>query len=112
MIPGMGGMDPRQMARMMKQMGINSREIKAKRVVIEGEDGTNLIVSQPSVTEIDMQGQKSFQVAGNISEETAISKEDIELVCEQTGCGKADAENAIKDANGDIAEAILKLKKE
>jgi nascent polypeptide-associated complex subunit alpha len=112
MIPGLGGMNPKQMSQMMRQMGIKTDEIKAVRVVIEKEDG-KLIIDNPSVTQIDMQGQKSYQISGTVREEAASpSEDDIKLVMESAGCSKEEAEAALKEANGDIAQAILKLKKE
>ncbi len=102
------GMDPRQMKRMMKQMGINSTEIEAKRVIIE-TDGENIIIENPSITKIDAQGQISYQISGEEKKETAISEEDITLIMEQTNVDKETATNALKNKNGDIAEAILFL---
>ena len=37
----LGGVNPRQMAQMMKQMGIKVDEIKAQKVVFELENGKN-----------------------------------------------------------------------
>ena len=112
MIPGLGGMNPKQMQQMMRQMGIKADELKAVRVIIEKEDG-KLIIENPSVTQIDMQGQKSFQIAGNVREEAALpSEDDVKLVMESANSTKEEAESALKEANGDIAEAIMKLKKE
>lgn len=105
----MPGIDPKQMKRMMQQMGIKNTEIAATRVVIETDEG-NLIISSPQVTEIEMQGQKSFQIVGNVSKEEKTSEDDIKLIVEQTGATDEQAAAALKEANGDIAEAILKLK--
>lgn len=104
-----GGMDPRQMKRMMAQMGIDSKEIPATKVIIE-TDSERIVVENPQVTEIKMQGQSSFQVAGTVAREQAVSKDDLKLVCEQAGVDEAKAAEAIKEANGDIALAIMKLK--
>jgi len=109
MIPGMGGMDPKQMQKMMKQMGINTVEIDAKRVVIE-TDSENIVITEPSVTQIEMQGQKSYQISGKVSTEQAIKEDDVKMIMEQAGVSREDALAALKEANGDIAEAIMKLK--
>jgi len=111
MIPGMGGMNPKQMQKIMQQMGIKSEEVKAKRVVIEGEEG-NIVISEPQVIAIEMQGQKSFQVTGKIEEKKGPSEEDVRLVAGQTGASAEKARKALEESGGDIAEAILKLKKE
>ncbi|MBI2079341.1 nascent polypeptide-associated complex protein [Candidatus Micrarchaeota archaeon] len=103
-------MDPKQMQRLMKQMGINSREIAAKKVVIEtGEN--NIIITDPQIVEINMQGQKSFQISGNVSVQEQLNNEDVKLIIEQTGVTEEEAVAALKESNGDIAAAILKLKK-
>jgi len=107
----MGGMNPKQMQKLMQQMGIKSEEIKAKRVVIEGEEG-DIVISEPQVVTIEMQGQKSFQITGKIEEKKGASEEDVKLVAEQAGASKEKARKALEEADGDMAEAILKLKKE
>ncbi|MFA6530166.1 MAG: nascent polypeptide-associated complex protein [Candidatus Micrarchaeia archaeon] len=104
----MPNLDPKQMEKMMRQMGINSKQLDAKKVVIEAE-GQNIIITSPQVTEITMQGQKSYQIAGNVSIETPTSEEDISMVVEQTGKTREEAAGALKKANGDIAQAILLL---
>lgn len=101
-------MNPAQMEKLMRQMGIQSHEIPAKRVVIELEEG-NLIIEQPQVTEIRMQGQTSFQIAGQVTKEDRMKEEDIALVMEKTGCTREQAMEALAQNNGDIAEAILRL---
>ncbi|MBI5229223.1 nascent polypeptide-associated complex protein [Candidatus Micrarchaeota archaeon] len=109
MIPNM---DPKQMQKLMNQMGIKSQEIDAEKVVIEKKDGTKLVVMQPSVIQIEMKGAKSFQVSGKVEEvvgKTAM-EEDIELIVAQTGVSREKAGEALKECSGDIAEAILKLK--
>ncbi len=106
-----GGMDPRQMKRMMAQMGIDSTEVPATKVIIE-TDSEKIVIENPQVTEIKMNGESSFQIAGKVVKEAAISKDDLALVREQTGATEEKASQAIKDANGDIALAIMKLKGE
>lgn len=101
-------MNPRQMEKMMAQMGIKSRQVNASRVIIETE-GEKIIISEPQVTEITMQGQKSFQIAGKVSTESATSEDDLKMVMEQTGCTREQAAEALKKSNGDIAQAILEL---
>jgi nascent polypeptide-associated complex subunit alpha len=107
MIPGMGGLDPRKINAMMKQMGIDNKEINALRVIIETEKG-KIIITNPSVTEISMQGNKSFQIAGDVSEEigSIIPDEDIKMVSETAGIPKDKAKKLLLETKGDIAEAI------
>ncbi len=102
-------MDPRQMKRMMSQMGIDSKEIPATRVIIE-TDSEKIVIESPQVTEIKMNGESSFQIAGKVVKESAISKDDVALVSEQAEVSEEKALQAIKESNGDIALAIMRLK--
>ena len=107
MIPGI---NPKQMQAMMKQMGINQVDIPSSRVIIEKEDGDKIIIENPSVIKIKMQGQESFQITGDISEQETekFSEEDIKTIMEKTECSKKDAEKAL-EKTGDLAEAIIEL---
>ena len=108
------GMNPRQMRQAMQRMGIQQQEIDAKEVIIRLED-KEIVISNPSVTKVNMMGQDTYQIVGEESErslgsEPDINDEDIETVAEQAGVSKEEAEQAIKQSKGDLAEAILKLK--
>jgi len=107
-------MDPRAVKQAMKQMGITQEEIQASEVIIKCKD-KEIVISQPAVAKIKMRGEESFQISGNvsvrgISTKPEITEDDIQTVVEQAGVDKETAEKAINDADGDIAEAILKLK--
>ena len=106
------GMDPKNMAKVMKQMGIKSEDIDATKVVIELKEGGRLVVFEPSVVQIEMQGQKSFQISGKISEEHEAGEDDIKMVMEAAGVSREEAMNALRETGGDIAEAIIQLKGE
>ena len=95
----------------MKQMGISQEEIPASKVIIEKTDDSKIIIDYPSVTRIKMQGQESFQITGDIKEETSsplISEDDIKTVIEKTNCTKEQAQEAL-EKTGDLAESILEL---
>ena len=113
MFPGLGGMDPKKMAGMMKQLGIDQDELEVERVVIEKSDGSQIIVSEPSVQKITMKGQVSFQVSGEVSEEEGVeegvSEDDVKLVVEKTGKSEEEVRKVLEEVEGDIAEAIVKL---
>lgn len=110
MIPGMGGMNPRQMQRIMQQMGIKSEEIPASEVIVKKSDGSELVITSPSVVCMEMQGQKSFQISGKVEERSGgPGEEDVKLVMEQAKCSREKAIAALKESKGDIAAAILKL---
>ena len=119
--------NPKQMQQMMLQMGIKSDNIEASRVIIEKKDGGKITIENPTVTVIEMQGQKTFQIAGEIKEEGSDSKgaekeeeketeggiteKDVALVAEQAKVDRETARKALEETNGDIAEAIMKLEK-
>ncbi|MBU1196906.1 nascent polypeptide-associated complex protein [Candidatus Micrarchaeota archaeon] len=113
-------MNPKQMAQMMRQFGIKSQEIPADKVIIHKTDGSTIEIREPQVVALDMQGQKSFQISGTLVEgasepsETEESTEDndVTLIMEQAHVSKEEAEQLLKEADGDIAAAILKAKKE
>ena len=95
----------------MKQMGIAQEEIPASKVIIEKTDNNKLIINNPSVTKIKMQGQETFQIAGDISEESGeveISEQDIQAVIKKTNCSEEQAKQAL-EKTGDLADAILEL---
>lgn len=116
----MPNVDPRQMKNLMAKMGMKSTEIEANRVVIESHEG-NIVITNPQVTKIEMQGTISFQIAGEVSEEQPktdstpieITDEDIQTVSENTGITDKDRiKEALESENGDIAKAIIKLREE
>ena len=111
MIPGM---NPKMMKQAMKKMGISQQDIEASEVIIKTPE-KNIIIRNPSVSKINMQGQETFQIAGDISEEATssepeINEDDIQTVMEQAECTEEKAKEAIEETKGDLAEAILKLK--
>ena len=107
----MPNIDPKQMAKLMKQMGIDTKEIKASEVIISAED-KNIIIEEPQVVEISMHGQRSYQISGKVREEEKLfSEEDVRMVVEQANCTREEAIKALKETKGDIAEAIIKLQK-
>lgn len=104
-------LNPKKMQAVMKQMGISQDEISASRVVIEKTDDSKIIIENPSVTKVKMQGQESFQISGEISEqgaEVGISKEDVQTVVEKTGKSEEEAKESL-EKTGDLAESILEL---
>lgn len=103
--------NPRQMEKVMRQLGMKTENIDASEVIIRLNSGGELVVSNPGVQKVTMAGQESLQISGEITERGAISPEDIAIVAEKAGVPRAEAEKALKDADGDIAGAILGLSK-
>jgi alpha-NAC-related protein len=106
-----GGVNPKQMAGMMKKMGISQEQLAVRRVVFEMDDG-NLVVENADVMRIKMQGQESFQVTGDVVEEAVevFSDDDVEMVMSQSGKGEDVVREVLEKCGGDIAEAIVSLK--
>ena len=132
---GGGGMNPRKMKQMMKQMGIDVTELDAEEVVIRTAD-EELVFSDVQVTRMDAQGQETYQVVGEptVSEvgaeasetagavesgaetseadddgDAAIPEDDVELVATRAGVSKGDAREALEAEDGDLAAAIARL---
>ena len=109
MIPGM---NPRKMQQMMRKMGISQQEIDATEVIIKTAE-KELVISNPQVSKVNMMGQETFHIIGNVEErsrEIDISDEDIRTVMEQANADKKSAKEAIEKNNGDLAAAIMELK--
>lgn len=110
---GRGGMNSRKMQQMMKQMGIDMEEISDVEEVIIKTKEKDLVFEEAEVTKMNAQGKTIFQVIGEpnqIEKETEPDEEDIELVMEQADATKEEAKKALKEKEGDIADAIVELK--
>jgi nascent polypeptide-associated complex subunit alpha len=105
------GVNPKQMQAVMKQMGISQIDIDASQVIIKKNDGKRLVIDNPSVVKIKMQGQESFQITGESREESdeKYSEEDVKTVMEKASVKKDVAKKALEKSGGDLAEAILEL---
>ena len=106
------GMNPKMIQQAMKKMGMKQEEIDAEEVIIKGKNKT-LIIKQPSVQKINMMGQDSFQITGNVhevQESTEISEDDIKTVMEQAKVSESKAREALENNNGDLAAEIISLK--
>ena len=62
-------MNPREMQKAMKRLGIKQEEIDALEVIIKTPT-KNLIIRNPHVSRINMMGQETLQVSGEIEEST------------------------------------------
>ena len=110
-------MSPRNAKRMMQRMGMNMGEMPDVQEVIFRTSDKEIVVENPQVAVLDMQGQKIFQVTGEINEraletqtaKVTIPEEDAQLVADQTGKSMEDAKRALEASDGDLAKAILLL---
>ncbi len=105
-------LNPRKIERMMRQMGMQATEIDAEEVIIKTRD-KEIVISQPQVTKINMMGQETFQIIGQIEEKPKkpFTEEDVRLVMKRTGASEEEVKNTLEETNGDLAQAILRLKK-
>ncbi len=101
------GMNQKQLQQAMKKLGVKQEEIQASEVIIKCNN-KNLVIKNPNILKVNMMGQESLQITGEIQEET-ITEEDITTVAEQSQTTKEEAKKALKETNGDLAAAILKL---
>ena len=135
---GGGGLNPRKMKQMMKQMGIDVDELDANRVVIETPDD-DLVFEAPQVTRMDAQGQQTYQIVGDPevvadagtsgsaaaiegdadaapsdatagdSGADAIPAADVSLVADRAGVPESMARETLEAHDGDLAAAIADL---
>jgi len=114
-------MNPRETKRMMQRMGMNMDSVPDVEQVIIRTSSKEIVVEQPEVAILEMQGQKIFQVIGGQVTEKAperkataapvitVSEEDVQLVADQTGKSPDAARKALEECEGDLAKAILLL---
>ncbi|MHA1903283.1 MAG: nascent polypeptide-associated complex protein [Candidatus Thorarchaeota archaeon] len=125
---GFRGMSPKQMARMMKKMGIEQTDVSGVKEVIIRFEEKEWVISDAQVSMIKQAGSESFQVSGTKTErgltsvpvsseqeiptkEIEIPIEDAALVAGQTGVDIEVAKEVLRETEGDLAAAILKLRK-
>lgn len=104
MIPGV---NPKLLKKAMKRMGVKQEEIDAEEVVIKCK-GKNLVIRNPKVSKVNVMGQESLQISGEIEEEKS-SDDDVKTVMEKANCSIEKAKEALEKADGDLASAILSL---
>ena len=104
--------NPKQLEKMAKKMGIQSTQIKAEEVIIKTQD-SDILIHNPQVSKVNMMGQETFQISGEIEERdrSGFSADDIELVAEKAGVTEEEAKDALERFGG-IAEAIVGLEDE
>jgi nascent polypeptide-associated complex subunit alpha len=111
-----GRMSPRETKRMMQRMGLNMNAVEDVEEVIIKTGDKEIVIKEPEVSMLEVQGQKMFQVAGGQITEKAVEhritttgEEDVRLVADQTGKSLEEARKALEESGGDLAKAILLL---
>lgn len=104
-------MNPKQLEKAMKRMGIKQEEIDAREVIIKCED-KELVINNPQVSKINAMGQESLQIIGDIEERELkkFTEEDVKTVVNQVNCSEEKVREALENSDGDLAAAILALK--
>jgi nascent polypeptide-associated complex subunit alpha len=104
---------------MMQRMGMSMDGIEDVQEVIIRTSSKDIVIEQPEVAVMNMQGQRIYQVVGGTVTEKAperagaskpvVSEEDARLVADQTGKSIEEAKKALIECEGDLAKAILLL---
>jgi len=102
---------------MMQRMGMSMDSIPKVTQVIVKTATKEIIIDEPEVAILNMQGQKMYQVLGGrvtekavaVEKKFSIPEEDIQLVAGQTGKSFEEAKKALEESGGDLAKAILLL---
>ena len=132
MFGGGGGLNPRKMQQMMKQMGIDIEEIDAEEIIIRTGD-EELVFHDADVQRMDAQGQATYTITGepetrgagdagdedpialddgdgeSASGTEAIPDADVDIVAQRTGASESAAREALEAENGDLAAAVSRL---
>jgi nascent polypeptide-associated complex subunit alpha len=124
MIPG-GPRNARQMEQMMRRLGMSTEAIPDVEEVIVRTRSKEHVFQQPEVTVLTVQGVRTYQIVGQpvvrprgatpLSEGAppAIAagppEEDIRLVMEQANVPHEEALEALVEAKGEPAEAIMRI---
>ncbi len=110
----------REALRIMQRMGMETKPIGDVRDVTIRTADRKIVIDEPTVMSIVVQGQSLFQVAGGTLREEPLTSEakpkipegDVALVAEQANVSLEEARRALESSGGDLAQAIISLKKD
>lgn len=123
----MAKFDSRNARRMMQRMGMQMQEFNGVTRVIIESPGKEIVIEQPTVTSINVQGQRIYQITGGKATERApqvavtqgvapaekppvqVPEEDVLLVAQQAKVSMEKARETLTKCEGDLARAILML---
>jgi nascent polypeptide-associated complex subunit alpha len=126
MIPG-GPRNQRQMEMMMRRLGMTSEPLPDVEEVVVRTRTKEHVFAQPEVTVLTVQGVRTYQVVGEpvvrprgAAADSAARpagpvapagppEEDVRLVMEQANVPREEAIEALREAHGEPAEAIMKI---
>jgi nascent polypeptide-associated complex subunit alpha len=95
----------------MKMQGLSIYQVQAS------DSDVKVVKPQPTIqprTSILIQPPQQSQASQTVQQAPSAyepSEDDIKLVMEETGCSREDAVKALRETNGDIAEAILRIQR-
>ncbi len=120
---GLKRLSPRELRRaqdrMLKNLGLDVEEMGSAEEAVIKFTGKTLTIRGPSVFVLKTGGEKVVQlVGGEVVEEKAVEEasaytpveEDVLLVASQAGVSEEEARQALVEAGGDLAKAILSLR--
>jgi nascent polypeptide-associated complex subunit alpha len=108
-----GKVNPREANRMMQRMGMQVQQLDDVTKVIMETPTRRIVIDNPEVATVTVQGQTIYQVGGGTMREEGVgggSDDDAKLVASQAGVSVEQATNALRQSNGDLAQAIILLK--
>jgi nascent polypeptide-associated complex subunit alpha len=129
MIPG-GPRNQREMQQMMRRLGMSTEPVADVEEVVVRTRTKEHVFAKPEVTILTIQGVRTYQVVGQpvirpkgsapapapasgaASPETPAEgppEEDVRLVMEQANVSREEAVEALFQAKGEPAEAIMKI---
>lgn len=121
MFPGGRGLDAKQLAKMMKQMGIEVEDLDDVKQVIVRTADREFVFDDAQVTIMRSKGTETWQIVGEPEEralgddappeapKASFTEADVDLVASQANVSKDKARQALLATNGAPADAILKL---
>nr|KJR71796.1 MAG: ubiquitin [Vulcanisaeta sp. AZ3] len=95
----------------MKMQGLSIYQVQAS------DSDVKVVKPQPTIqprTSILIQPPQQSQASQTVQQAPSAyepSEDDIKLVMEETGCSREEAVKALRETNGDIAEAILRIQR-
>ncbi|MFX1565069.1 MAG: nascent polypeptide-associated complex protein [Promethearchaeota archaeon] len=116
----------RSMERQMRKMGVDFQQLEDVSEVLIRLSDKEIVIPQAQVLVMQAQGDDIYQIIGQSeersltvsaeAEETSpttpvqtFSEEDVQLVASQANVSENEARNALREADGNLAKAIIVL---
>lgn len=105
----MPNVNPKQLQKLMRQMGMSMEQLENVEEVIIRTPEKEYRFADAEVNIMEVKGDKTYQVTGTPEIIERMSEDDVALVAEKTGKTMEEARAALKETDGDIAQAIINL---